>query len=49
MRAAGINNLPNGGGLAFVNDPGDFGQTLTSVAGASTTPGQAPAGHGACN
>jgi hypothetical protein len=48
MRAAGV-TLPAGGAGLFVNDPGDFGQALTNVTGASTTPGNAPTGHGACN
>lgn len=49
MGAAGI-VLPTGNGRGpFVNDPGDFGQALSTVNGVSTTSGTAPQSHGACN
>ncbi len=45
---AGIYLPPAARGL-FVNTPGDFGQAIMTLSGASATPGKAPASHGPCN
>lgn len=41
--------LPSASRGQFINTPGDFGQALSGISGASTTSGNAPLGTGPCN
>jgi len=47
MSNAGV-GLPVASRGAFTNTPGDFGQALRNVSGASTASGTAPPSHGPC-